>query len=221
MTLAVIESYESKRGCGYRKPGGLYLVSKGLFAPCGKLPAACEVCPTCSGGIKPSRGWTWFSPAAFFDGVDCALESNQAFGCGGCILSNPPAKAGLLWIGGRFYKDASEFSGEALMRGVSRRIASIPRGFKLGETWCFVAHRELLTNKDGSKSPGIFSAFRPQRIEYVMTEADREALEIDRSWRRRKRIAKLERLVERGVTLVNVHEVDVTEDIIEQELKDD
>lgn len=29
---------EYKRGCGYRKPGGLYLTAKGVQRPCGKLP---------------------------------------------------------------------------------------------------------------------------------------------------------------------------------------
>ena len=50
---------EAKRGCGYRKVGGLYLVSDGLGIPCDRLPITLEVCPCCGAGIKPARGWTW------------------------------------------------------------------------------------------------------------------------------------------------------------------
>ena len=36
---------EGKRGCGFRKPGGLYMVSA-VSAPCGKLPTPLDICPT-------------------------------------------------------------------------------------------------------------------------------------------------------------------------------
>jgi hypothetical protein len=52
-------SHEKPRGCGRRKPGGLYLVAPGDGAPCCKLPIKLDVCPTCHAGIKPARGWTW------------------------------------------------------------------------------------------------------------------------------------------------------------------
>ena len=41
-------SVESARGCGYRKGGGIYLVSGGLSEPCPKLPIELHSCPTCS-----------------------------------------------------------------------------------------------------------------------------------------------------------------------------
>jgi hypothetical protein len=50
---------EAKRGCGYRKPGGTYLVSDSLGRECGKLPIPLDVCPTCHAGFKPTQGWTW------------------------------------------------------------------------------------------------------------------------------------------------------------------
>ena len=58
---------ESERGCGFRKKGGLYLVSEGLAAPCGKLPIPLTVCPVCGQGIKPSRGWTWINGKKLVD----------------------------------------------------------------------------------------------------------------------------------------------------------
>lgn len=41
-------SVEGARGCGYRKAGGIYLVSGGIPRPCGKLPIPLTTCPTCS-----------------------------------------------------------------------------------------------------------------------------------------------------------------------------
>lgn len=68
---------EPRRGCGYRKEGGLYLVGGGLSAPCGRLPIPLTVCPVCNGGIHPARGWTWVSPRALFGaaGADCGTEN--------------------------------------------------------------------------------------------------------------------------------------------------
>jgi hypothetical protein len=50
---------EGRRGCGWRKPGAMYLVSGNLSEPCPRLPFETEVCPTCGEGIKPARGYTW------------------------------------------------------------------------------------------------------------------------------------------------------------------
>lgn len=38
-------SVESARGCGFRKGGGIYLVSGGLSEPCPKLPIELKVVP--------------------------------------------------------------------------------------------------------------------------------------------------------------------------------
>lgn len=37
---------ETKRGCGYRKIGGLYLVAGNLSEPCDRLPWPLHVYPT-------------------------------------------------------------------------------------------------------------------------------------------------------------------------------
>jgi hypothetical protein len=54
-------------------------------------------------------------------------------------------KAGLLWIGERFYKTPGEFSSEANELGISRRISAVPREFKRGETWVLLAHPKAAT----------------------------------------------------------------------------
>ena len=57
------------RGCGLRKPGGLYLVAGAPNAPCGKLPLELTVCPCCGQGIKFARGWTWVDADRLFKDV--------------------------------------------------------------------------------------------------------------------------------------------------------
>jgi hypothetical protein len=137
---------EAKRGCGYRKVGGLYMVSGKLSAPCGRLPLELHVCPTCKGGIKQTRGWTWVDAAALLSQAPaCKLTHQSPTYCANCVAS--PAhfaaigkEVGLIWVGGSFYPEADDFMREASLLGVSRRIPAIPRNFKLGETWVLIAH---------------------------------------------------------------------------------
>lgn len=171
---------EGKRGCGFRKPGGLYLVCDGAGRSCGRLPVELTVCPCCSAGIKPSRGWTWVDADALLENTTCLAKD-----CGACPLAvTEIGHAGLLWIGGEFYASPREFNGEAERMGISRRIAAVPNDFVLGKTWVLLAHRSAITKHiEGTTVaiPAIFSMFCPQRIEYVVTgkesEDDIKALE--------------------------------------------
>lgn len=151
---------EARRGCGYRKVGGLYLVSGVLAAPCGRLPLELEVCPACNAGIKQTRAWQWVKPQVLFAGApSCAYEAplqrhivrgvavahervSVGADCRDCPLAPPnlPATAGLIWVGEKFYSTPSDFMGEAHRLGISRRIAAIPRNFQLGETWVLIGH---------------------------------------------------------------------------------
>ena len=182
---------EPRRRCGYRKVGGLYLVADGLAETCHRLPFELSVCPTCHAGIKPARGWSWlaaralFTPGCIPPGVapadvlyraPCAAEH-----CPRCVVCSPELfpegshGAGLLWIGQQFYPTPHDFTGEASMLGVSRRIARIPRGFKVGETWVLLAHQlgvPVVGELSLSYRPGIFRAFRPQRVEKIVRHSD-------------------------------------------------
>lgn len=203
--------YEGARGCGFRKPGALYLVTDGLGRACSLLPVPLEVCPTCGGGVKPSRGWTWISPDALF--------SPHPHGEPLCPLEVPGRlgeRAGLLWIGGSFYEEPEDWTREASVMGVSRRIRAVPRGFEIGETWVAVGHRRAvrsgyvdvatgteylslshayrLGGTDMSleeiRAPGVFHLFRPERIEYVVRGDETEE--------------ELEKLGKRGIEPVRV-----------------
>jgi hypothetical protein len=193
---------EARRGCGYRVPGGLYLVTEGFGRVCGALPIELKTCPTCHQGIKPARSWTWINIAALVDQRGCKFsgdeEKFEGGGCGDCPIADAKIQtAGLLWVGEKFYSTPDEFSKEAQHMGISRRISMVPRGFRVGETWVALAHRKAYPTTYDLK-PGeqiewhaaIFHIFRPQRIEYVVKDDDSEE--------------KLEGLEKRGITLVKV-----------------
>lgn len=218
---------DRKRGCGWRSPGGLYLVAEGPTHPCGLLPIELTDCPTCGAGIKATRSWQWINPRPFVakrlrdlhggeppihalsDGgmaQPCTMEA-----CTFCYMDWGD-RCGLLWIGGQFYATPDDWTKEAIAQGVSRRITAVPNDFELGKTWCLVAHRALRIEEcvacagtgNYAGGPGcercesagkvqirgIFHAFKPQAIEYVV--------------RGDETTEALERMLKRGITPVRV-----------------
>lgn len=176
MESAVEVRVERARGCGYRKPGGLYLISGGLAADCGRLPLVVGACPCCGQGIKPSRGWSWINPSQLVQDMPTCSEPY----CSACPMGGTIEKAGLLWVGEMYYPTWVDFAQEAATQGISRRIRSVPRGFVVGETWVLLGHRKAIRRADGDWDPGIMHAFRPTGVEYVVrgdeTEDDLSAL---------------------------------------------
>lgn len=204
---------EGPRGCGYRKKGGRYLISAGVSVPCPALPLEVSRCPCCDSGIKPSRSWAWFSPKLFFK-FPCPAGCKIYQEHGRCEPFKQD-RAGILWIGGSFYKTPEDWTREAEEMGVSRRISQIPKELEIGKTWVFVGHRKAVAKVCGCvdkkhstpdldceecggsgtiRVPGVFHAFKPTRIEVVVDE-DIEQKEVDK-------------LVKRGLTPVVVNRVD-------------
>lgn len=189
---------EAKRGCGYRKIGGLYLVGSGRPIGCDRFPVILTICPTCSQGIKQSRGWTWVEVDGFLHGVHKNCKDD--FPCPLCMDPREMGRAGLLWIGERFYKTPRHFNAEAAAMGISRRIHAVPRGFEVGKTWVMFAHprvvecascggRGEIPNRetldyvkcepcDGKgHKPAIFYCWRPSAIEKILPESQRNSKE--------------------------------------------
>lgn len=201
---------EPKRGCGYRKVGGLYMVAGKFNASCHGLPFLLEVCPVCSQGIKQARGWTWISPCELFtqDTTNCKLRH-----CERCPVSNPPAgRHGLLWIGVAHYPSPSDFMSEARRLGISRRVQFVPNDFRLGETWLYLAHPHAFPpldkesiGHDGEGTPGIITVFKPERIELIVTPDQAKDGEF------------MEKCDKRGVTPVVLDESDEEEETEHQE----
>ena len=163
---------EGKRGCGYRKLGGLYIVADGSGMECCKMPILLHVCPTCNQGVKQSRGWQWIDPRPWIGAYGCKDASAAGF----CPLSNPTLlgeRVGLIWIGTQFYPTPMHFSVEAEKMGISRRIKAIPKGFEIGKTWVFFAHPHIKRDREsGEWTGGVFRVARPHRIEQIVTDLD-------------------------------------------------
>lgn len=118
----------------------------GLGHSCAKLPALCEVCPICGEGLRFSRGWRWIDPYGLFGG-DCGVSPRPSE-CVTCPFDE--RKAGLLWIGAKFYTPES-FVSEAVKMGVCKRISAVPKGFETGKTWVLLAHMKAGKKKEWTK----------------------------------------------------------------------
>lgn len=182
---------ETARGCGYRKPGGMYLIGSRLSAPCGILPFELSVCGCCGSGIKPARGFTWINGVIFNTGKHCTL--GKCFSCPIPLMSVNKEKIGLIWVGEKFYATPEYFVKEAANKGISRRIGQLPKDLIIGETWICFAHKKavLSVGENGiNYLPGIFQMFIPQKVQYVVRGDETQK--------------QLESLVKRGFELIKV-----------------
>lgn len=156
---------EPRRGCGYRKIGGLYLCAKAPNALCCQFPIPLRICPTCNQGVKQSRGVTWFEPDPWLHECDNMRTM--------CSLRGHVGKSLLIWIGAKYYGTPEHFLDETKRLGISRRIKVIPRGFKLGETKVFFAHPDCTFLEPSGKvdcGPGLFAMVVPDRFELIVTD---------------------------------------------------
>jgi len=175
---------EPKRGCGYRKVGGLYLVAEPGSWKCDRLPIEMVVCPCCGEGIRQTRGWKWIDPLKMFgshnhfDPGYCECPES----CPACHPANyfgtdPEVNAGLLWIGTAFYPTPQDFLAEGAQLGFSRRISTLPKEFHAGKTWVFLGHpKAVVKAADGTAleepAPGIFAAIRPKGVERIVKQSE-------------------------------------------------
>lgn len=145
---------EPKRGCGYRKVNGLYMVGGSLSAPCDRMPYPLEWCPTCGGGIKFTRGPQWLQPNFFgphrevtvgtkITLADCADDGP----CPVCRNREDFGPLLLLWIGRAHYTPEAYLE-ESRRLGVSRRLSAVPKGFVVGETWVLLAHLDAVPSRE-------------------------------------------------------------------------
>lgn len=228
--MSIMNTMETERGCGYRKEGGLYVVAGGPSVSSEALPLPLAICPTCHGGIKQSRGWTWIEPAPLFLEHD-VWDDFFPFTKNVAMMSHAlRVRAGLLWIGEKFYKTPGEFLAEGMEQGVSRRITALPNDFIVGQTRIFFAHSRAMpgwddeigefTDDGEDQGPGIFGSFVAERIDYVVKSAEITAYEacagveddLLKETAEHDPIAKvaleLRRKEARGITLVNPTRVD-------------
>lgn len=191
---------ETERGCGFRTPGGVYLMGGLLDMPCHRLPFNLKVCPVCEHGIKFSRGWRWIDAQKYLG--DCHVhkmpfglysllgggkepECHKNF-CFFCFPEEGVHTYGLLWVGERHYTPES-FCLEAKELGVSKKISGVPREFEIGKTIVLLAHKKAGISKEtGEPCSAIFAAFRPTSVQMVITPEQKEDTDLLNYLERRK-----------------------------------
>ncbi len=187
-----------KRGCGYRKTGGLYLFfDASNVRGCWRLPFPVPgACPCCGEEIRQTRAPRKINPLKVLGQAD---HTNCDRTCPVCY---PPEVGGLCWVGKEFYTP-DEFRAEAYRLGISKRIPHIPEGLKAGDLFFFAHPRASETwtcegcklqdpegascsmnpgpadfdgcggNREHIKyRPGIFLAARLTEVQKVLTEAE-------------------------------------------------
>jgi len=166
---------EAKRGCGYRKAGGLYIVAGGVGEPCERLPIPIVTCPTCGNdSVTRPRNFAWVG-ADYLAKMDPKCKSkvdppvqaihtkdpsarmiDPAAHCKRCPVCDPlnnmgdaePAdQLGLMGVGEAHYPNPSDWSKEANLMGVSKRVGSLPKGLVIGKTWVVVTHPKAIKTK--------------------------------------------------------------------------
>lgn len=201
---------EQKRGCGYRRVGGMYLVGKYIGVSCDRLPLPIGKCPICGEGLKFPRQPREFNPLKFLGIHENCTDEHRP-----CSVCDPTSEPAYLFGVGREYTP-QEFITEGLTMGFSKRIHQIPRNLKLGKTVVYLCHNQAYeipdesaeeTNKNNpklvetpkmKKALGIFTAFIPQRIEKLYWQSALDDMPA-------KEKAKLKK---RGITPVGIKDGD-------------
>lgn len=224
-------SVEAKRGCGYRKAGGLYLCGEYISVPCDRLPYPLDVCPTCGGGIKVSRGFTRINPLKLFgfhDFAECDDKSgifiqrchDRIRPCFVCDPKDEPAF--IMGVGEKFYKTPGDFSKEAQRLGISKRIPFIPRELELGKTIVYLAHPKACQVKESAalqQAMAILGGEETERPRLIESEKIEYKLGIFTAfipqrvekliWEKDATPEEIERLEKRGITPVVIKDGDL------------
>lgn len=200
---------EAKRGCGYRKVGGLYLMGGIMDSSCDRLPMNLEVCPTCGSGLKVGKGFTEINPFMLWN-YHAVTQAAEAVAKGTaevcrdpktcCVCYPPDDIAYVMRVGDKFYS-VKTFMVEANSMGVCKRIPFIPRKLKVGKTPIYLVHKKAgWKYASGEKklidvTDAIFNAFIPTRIEQLVWVKDLKGKKGKALW---------EQLEKRGITVIPV-----------------
>ena len=207
MTYAngVVTKIRFERGCGFRKAGGFYLFgdkSAGISLVCDRLPLEIPTCPRCGETIRFSRGIQEIDFLNIFENHNELIPCKCPKNCPACYPETVlPSEDGedcvntwLMWVGQDYTTDS--FVDEAQRLGTSKRIPYLPKGFRIGADWVFLARhnggkRTIAVEVNGRvtrMSDVIFYAYRPTALELIITEDQAKDQEY------------IDNLLERGIT---------------------
>lgn len=208
---------EARRGCGYRKVGGLYICGEYIEVPCDRLPYPIGACPVCGEGIHFTRGYRKINPLKLFgEHRPC---SDVFPDCFMCEPKEDPAF--LMTVGERYYPKPDDFVQEARSMGLSKRVPAIPKELELGKTVIYLTHpkaieiktspleqeldlllqngnneqQRLIPEEKTTYKLGVFMVFIPERIEMPV-------------WGSELTDEKKEELERRGITPISIPDGD-------------
>lgn len=188
----IAESQE--RGCGTQMTDKLYLESgeEGFSLSCSSLNVGLGTCKCCGRRYKHFQGITRIDFRGQFGDKkdDWSCPANDLYrienkSCPICFPSKNDMDYYLMYVGRNNYThhhqdkgDKKSFIIEAREQGVSKAIAELPEGFKLGKSWVLlamngigletVAEDKLKGTK--IKSDAIFYAYKPTRFKLLISE---------------------------------------------------
>lgn len=158
---------EIQRRAGYRRVGGIYLVSSKLHTNCELLPQPLKRCSHCGEGPNISRNITRLIPFNYFEYNEVAPKEID------CKVCNPPKGIHYLMIVGKhLYPTPQYFINEAKEHGVSKRVPFIANHIIYNQTVIYLAHE-----KATPVGWGIFGYFIPERAEKLIWESGLEDLD--------------------------------------------
>jgi len=220
---------EERRGCGYRRVGGMYLCGEFLSAPCDRMPFPLTTCPVCGQGIKVSRGFTEVNPLKLWGPHDSATYDHNSgilYTCKDrvrpCLLCDPQDEpAYIMLVGAGNYKTKEDFLDEAHHMGISKRIPFIPKGLELGKTVVYLAHPKACEVKEPAvlqQAMAIVEEAQSNQPRLLETEKVSKALGIFCAfipkrvekliWKSQATPEELEKLEKRGITPVPIPDGD-------------
>lgn len=143
MTVSIIDVYDRKRGCGFRRQGFYLRTDPAQIMECGKFPLMLKECECCGLKIKLTRSLQKINVQRLFQNVDC---DNPRQSCRGCLI-NRTGFGYLISIGHKHYPSRDDFRREAIEMGISKRIAfPLPRDFKVKESVVLLGHPKVFTD---------------------------------------------------------------------------
>ena len=188
---------EEKRGCGYRKVGGIYLVGGFRGVPCDRIPFPLKSCPSCGSGIHFTRALTEINPLKLFGlhddlgpikdhfdqypGLQALVEATGGFKqCKDperpCFLCDPKEDPGyIMFVGEKFYPTPDHFMEEARRLGISKRLPNdnLPKNLVLGQTVIYLAHSKacVVREKDEGQN-GKLALFPEESDQQKLVRAE-------------------------------------------------
>ena len=172
--MAPVTVTKRERGCGFRSPGGNYIMGGAWPTPCDRLPMPIPVCATCGTTIEFFRGAKKINPRDLFKVHPEVRDQINFCSCTpACPVCYPPIKGWVMWVGEQFYTIES-FMSEARSQGLSKRIAQFPKEMAPGD-YLYLAYKKGYQERGTEDwKPVIFTASIISRFEHVLTDKQKE-----------------------------------------------